>query len=78
MKSKEKKRDWSEADIRLGGVSLKEILSQLAEWVENKAQEIPFKTGESETFRREWDFKIAEQLAHFEIEARISAKNKGG
>jgi len=77
LKSKEKKRDWSEADIRLGGVSLKEILSQLAEWVENKAQEIPFKTGESETFRQEWDFKVAEQSAHFEIEARIPSK-KGG
>ena len=72
------KRDWSEADIRLGGVSLKEILTQLTDWVENKAQEIPFKADESETFRREWDFKVAEQTAHLEIEARISAKNKGG
>lgn len=70
----EKNKDWSKANIRLGGISLKEILSQLTEWVENKAQEIPFKKGESTTFRREWDFQIAGQPAHFEIEARISSK----
>ncbi len=70
----EKNRDWSKVNIRLGGISLKEILSQLTEWVENKAQEIPSKKGESTTFRREWDFQIAGQPAHFKIEARISSK----
>lgn len=70
----EKNRDWSEANIRLGGISLKEILSQLTEWVENKAQEIPFKKDGSTTFRREWDFQIAGQPARFKIEARISSK----
>ena len=70
----EKNKDWSEVDIQLGGIRLKEILNQLTEWVENEAQEIPFKKGESATFRREWDFQIAGQPAHFEIEARISSK----
>jgi len=72
-----KKRDWREVNIRLGGVSLTEILNQLAEWVEDKAQEVPFKS-ESETFRREWDFQIAGQLGHFEIMAKISSKSKKG
>jgi len=69
-----KNRDWSEADIFLGGVRLNEILSQLVEWVENSAQEIPFKDGESETFHREWDFQIAGRPAHFKIEAKISSQ----
>jgi len=42
--------------------------------VEGKAREIPFKKGGSETLRREWDFQIAGQPAHFKIEARISSK----
>lgn len=69
------KRDLAEADIRLGGISLKEILSQLTEWVENKAQVVPFKGG-SETFCQEWDFQVAEQPAHFKIIAEISSIQK--
>jgi len=66
----EKKKNWREADIRLGGISLKEILSQLTEWVEDETQKILFKGG-SKIFQREWDFRIAEQPSHFKIMAEI-------
>ena len=69
------KRDWREADIKLGEVLLKEVLSQLIEWVEDRAQEVPFK-AKGETFRRQWDFQVAGQPGHFEIIAKISPKQK--
>ena len=71
-------KNWKEDSVRLGGIKLKEIFDQLAEWIEDKVQEVPFKGG-SETFHREWDFQIAGQLGHFEITAKISQiKRKGG
>jgi len=57
--------------IRIDGVPLKDIMKQLADWIEDKVQGI--EEGKTETFHREGTFKLLGfPPARFDIKVEIS------
>jgi|GEM_PF-7007231 len=63
--------------IQVGGFPLKEIMRQLADWIEDKVQSI--EEGKTETFHREGNFKLLNlPPAHFDIKVEISGLSTQG